>query len=208
MTASNLQASPARAPLAVPIFFVVWLAAALVLANVGLIEQALSGRPWIVPVMLWSITLGVGAIAWNWAPLRTWAKTVDLRGPILLHVLRIGFGAAFLWLYSRGEMSGQFALRAGPGDIAVGILAILAAIAVARNTRGRRLAVWVWNVVGLADMLVTVASAQSVLFSPEAASMAAFTRFPYSLLPFFIVPLILLTHALVFVRLRSAARPG
>jgi hypothetical protein len=193
---------------AVPIFFVVWFAAALVLANAGLIEQALSGRPWLVPVMLWSITLGMGALAWSWAPLRTWAKTVDLRWPILFHVVRIGFGSAFLWLYARGEMAERFALRAGPGDVAAGTLAILAAIAAARNTQSRRRAVLAWNVFGLADMLVTVASAQSVLFSPEVASMAAFTRFPFSMLPFFVVPLVFLTHALVFVRLRAAARPG
>src|SRR5918994_308669 len=99
--ASFAQPHPHRSP-SVAVFLVVWFAAAIVLANAGLIELALSGRPWIVPLALSTITLGVGVFAWNWAPLRAWANAVDLRWPILFHVVRIGFGAAFLWLYARG----------------------------------------------------------------------------------------------------------
>jgi hypothetical protein len=203
---ANLRRSPAHQSSAVRVFFLAWFAVALALASAGLPDLALSGRPWIIPLALWSITLGVGVLAWKWAPLRAWAKTVDLRWPILFHVVRIGFGAAFLWLYARGELAERFALRAGPGDIAAGALALVAAIAAARNTPARRRIVLAWNALALADMIVTIVSAQSVLFSPDVASMAAFTRLPYSLLPFFVVPMVLLTHALIFFRLWMAAR--
>lgn len=202
--ASFAQPHPHRSA-GVAVFLVVWFAAAIALANAGLIELALSGRPWIVPLALSTITLGVGVFAWNWAPLRAWANAVDLRWPILFHVVRIGFGAAFVWLYARGELAETFALRAGPGDIAAGALAVVAAIAAARNTPTRRRIVLGWNVLAMADIIVAIASAQRVFFSADVASMGAFTHLPYSLLPFFVVPLILLTHGLVFIRLRSPA---
>jgi hypothetical protein len=189
------------------VFLVAWVAAALVAANAGILDHALAGRPWVAPVSIWGTTLTVALIVWRWGPLRRWSSAVDLGGPILFHVVRIAYGASFLWLLSRGQISEVFAMRAGPGDIAAGALAIPAAIAAGRSSRWSRPAVLVWNLFALADILLVLVTAQSLLFSGQGASLAFFARLPWSLLAFLVVPAILLTHALVFWRL-WASRPG
>lgn len=74
--------------------------------------------------------------------------------------------------------------------------------------RSRRNAVatarsWV-GAVALADILLAFVSAQRlILFVGDRQFLAAFDMFPFPLVPLFVVPLILATHALVFARLRD-----
>ncbi len=61
-----------------------------------------------------------------------------------------------------------------------------------------------WNALGLADILGVVFSATRLsLANPE--SMRALLRFPMSLVPTFLVPLIIASHLLIFSRLRKLA---
>ena len=55
---------------------------------------------------------------------------------------------------------------------------------------------------GLADILFVVATATR-LAPADFKSMAALLEWPLSLLPAFIVPLIIFTHAVIFVRLKQ-----
>src|SRR2546430_1058598 len=65
---------------------------------------------------------------------------------------------------------------------------------------GRRAAYILWNVLGLADILfVVVTAARLGVTDPE--SMAALLRLPLSLLPTFLVPLIIASHMVLGVRL-------
>ena len=59
----------------------------------------------------------------------------------------------------------------------------------------------IWNVVGLVDILMVVVTAARLGLS-EPASMRALTVLPLSLLPTFLVPLIIATHILIFARIR------
>jgi hypothetical protein len=61
-----------------------------------------------------------------------------------------------------------------------------------------------WNVVGMLDIGFVVATAAR-LAAADPSSMRALLRLPLSLLPTFLVPLIIATHVWIFVRLRSAA---
>jgi hypothetical protein len=161
------------------------------------------GPAFLVPVSIWGCVLAA-VLAWRRSPsLQAWTERVDLRLPILWHTVRVLFGALFLQLYAAGELPGRFAVAAGWGDIGAGALAVPAAWAVVRP--GARRWVLAWNVLGLVDILFVVLNAAR-LFLTERESMLAFTRLPYRLLPLFVVPLVILSHVLVFARLRPGAR--
>jgi hypothetical protein len=62
------------------------------------------------------------------------------------------------------------------------------------------LAYSIWNVIGLVDILFVVATAARLgLTAPE--SMRALLRLPLSLLPTWLVPLIIASHVLLGIRL-------
>jgi Na+/phosphate symporter len=65
-------------------------------------------------------------------------------------------GGIFLVLYATGWLPALFAWPAGLGDILVGVLTPVIAIAYARAPRQNADLVWAWNVFGLADLLVAV----------------------------------------------------
>jgi hypothetical protein len=59
-----------------------------------------------------------------------------------------------------------------------------------------------WNVIGLIDILMVVATAARLnLQNP--GSMSALTELPLSLLPTFLVPLIIFSHVVIFTRVRQ-----
>ena len=106
-------------------------------------------------------------------------------------------GIYFLWLYERGELPFAFAVPGGWGDIAVAATALLLLIFRPTSATVYR----IWNIAGLADILIVVFTATRLALQ-HAASMAALLRLPLSLLPTFLVPLIIFTHIVIFFRLR------
>jgi hypothetical protein len=61
-------------------------------------------------------------------------------------------GAIFLVMYAQGRMPAAFALPAGAGDVAVGLLAPILAVAYARGMPRGELLVSGWNLLGLLDL--------------------------------------------------------
>jgi hypothetical protein len=120
-------------------------------------------------------------------------------------------GAVFLIMFANGRMPGEFALPAGWGDVLIGVSAPIVAWLYRRDaTRWRGLAV-LWNVVGLADLIVAVG--MGVLTAPGRfqqfaldAPNALITAFPLVLIPTFLVPLSILLHGLSLWKLRSGGR--
>jgi hypothetical protein len=131
--------------------------------------------------------------------LRAWLARVNLRGFVAFHLTRF-VGIAFLVMYSRGQLAGEFAVAAGWGDIiaASGALAIAAFM---RNPESKPWLLMLWNAFGLADILTVVVTATRIAMSTPAEIMPL-VRFPMSLVPTFVVPVIIASHVLVFVRLR------
>jgi hypothetical protein len=96
-----------------------------------------------------------------------------------------------------------FAVPGGWGDITVASLASLLLATGPPRDGWRRSAYAAWNVLGLVDILFVVATAGRLVMS-DPASMAALQRLPLSLLPTFLVPLIIASHVVLWTRL---ARP-
>jgi hypothetical protein len=130
-------------------------------------------------------------------PFRAWALTTDIRHLIAFHLVRF-VGFYFLFLYSLGELPYNFAVRGGIGDIVVAVLA-LALIFCA----GFRPAVLVWNVLGLIDIFTVIVTASRDEIAVP-GSMHLLSRFPLVLLPTCIVPLIIVTHGLMLVRVAGS----
>jgi hypothetical protein len=102
------------------------------------------------------------------------------------------------WLYEHGQLPFAFAVLGGWGDIVVATLALVLLV-LRPNSR----AIYqVWNALGFADILFVVSTATRLALS-DPASMATLLRFPWSLLPTFIVPLIIFTHVVIFLRLKG-----
>ena len=168
-------------------YIALWFTAATVLAATVAIGRA----PFVVPLVMLS-TIAGGVIAHRRsAAVRTVVAAIDARKLIALHVLRAPIGIMFLVLHARGLLPAIFAVRAGIGDTIVGLLAIAAIAAWPKYRRAVRL----WNVVGLVDIVLSVLTAQKVLLGDrDPVAMATFQIFPFPLIPFFVVPAVILTH--------------
>jgi hypothetical protein len=175
----------------------VWLAAAFLVSASGRAATLKPPWPQVVILTLTVTTLLAGRL---WQPVREWARLVDIRVPVALHLCRF-VGIYFIHLAGQGALPESFALPAGVGDAAVATSAAVLLISGSPDTPKLRAAYLIWNVCGLVDIGFVVASAaRHGLVDP--ASMRALLVLPLALLPLFIVPLVIATHVLVFVRLR------
>jgi hypothetical protein len=178
----------------------VWGALALVAGAGG----ALAGSPVPPPAILLGLTLG-GLLAYSLSARgRAWVRAVPPRALVALHLVRF-VGAWFIVLYRRGELPFAFAVPGGWGDIAAAAAAAgLLLGAFPARTRGRRAALYAWNVLGLLDILFVVTTAARFFFA-DASQLAPLTHLPLSLLPTFFVPLIVLSHLRIFGWLRETS---
>lgn len=133
--------------------------------------------------------------------LREYLATVNLRGFVEFHLTRL-VGIVFLIMYARGELTADFALTAGWGDIIAATGAAVLAV-IAKDPLQHRTALFLWNAFGLFDILLVVVTATRIaLRAPE--EIQPLLRFPMSLVPTFIVPIIIASHVLIFWRLKRA----
>jgi hypothetical protein len=181
-----------------------WACGALLVSASGVMESL---PPAVIPLLLGGSVLAFCLACARSRAFRASVLSLDPRPAVLFHLVRVVAGAGFLVLHARGQLPGAFALQAGWGDIAVGLAAPLVALALPADTRLKRGVVLAWSVVGLLDILWVVGNAQRmILFEGDLRVPATLTRFPFSLLPLFIVPLVFITHGLVLARLLGAGR--
>ena len=120
-------------------------------------------------------------------------------------------GAIFLILYGAGKLPGLFAWPAGLGDVLVGVLAPVVAIAYARGPGENGDLVSAWNIFGIVDLIVAVASGFST--SPSPFQLFAFDQpnelvsaFPLVLIPTYLVPVSVLLHIASMTKLHRTVR--
>ena len=185
----------------------------------------------VVGLTVWTLTAAALFACWKIPPIRRWTMDVGVAWLIALHLTRL-VGIYFLILCQRGELSCLFAKPAGIGDVTTatgaGILLLLGrgdvvvsgklarpsrkapawqAASPTVPRRAWRIAVIVWNIFGLLDILFVVVSAFRVGLN-DWHGMAPLRTMPLMLLPTFLVPLIIATHIVIFVRLAKRTDTG
>lgn len=140
----------------------------------------------MLSLLLWSMIA-----KWLFAPaLRRKATHEALFLLTIPHAFRY-IGMVFLvpGVVSDG-LPGSFATFAAYGDLATGLIAMLALVALRYKWVGAIAIVWLFNVLGLADLLKAL---------PQTHLAPHFEAAWY--IPTFLVPLLLVTHFMMFARL-------
>jgi len=194
--------------LAIAVPFTAWLAAVWWLAVDGAFRRRIG-----VPVLPVAIFLPVLiALPLLLSSRRIGALLDAMPEPWLvgLQVYRI-FGGMFLVAWSRGSLSGTFALPAGTGDVLVGLLALPTAYFLYAGAPAARSAAVAWNILGLVDFAIAIGI--GILSSPGPLQRivpdtpnAQLGTFPTVMIPAFAVPSSILLHALSLRQLRRRGR--
>jgi len=141
---------------------------------------------------------------------KAWVLSLD---PALLTAMQ-GWrvlGGGFLFVYAFGHLPGLFAWPAGLGDVAVGIGAPFAAIALARGklsiSSNRFLTV---HITGLLDFVVAVGTGifarNQIPGLVEGVTSSAMGELPLVLVPAFGVPVFIILHLIVLVQVWERRR--
>jgi hypothetical protein len=140
---------------------------------------------YVFSFIAWSIV----TVQFIWPELRGQTRTQALRPLLILHSFRF-IGLAFLVPgVVSPDLPAAFAQPAAYGDIVAAGLALIA-LAALKSGSGPFL-VWVFNVWGTADLLYAFYQGNQAGLLPGHLGATFF-------IPTFIVPLLLITHALVF----------
>lgn len=205
--------------LAIAVPLIVWGAAIQGLAVSGMFRPS-GGPSRIFPLLPAAILVPVpvGLLLLTYS--RRIAALIDATPPswlIGVQVYRV-LGGIFVVEWARGNLPGAFALPAGIGDIAVGLLALPAATWAASGTPTGRKVGLLWNLLGLADLVVAIGMGMTTspgrfqLFAREHPNVQI-GMFPLVMIPAFAVPSAIIQHFLSIWQLRrlamrsSAGRP-
>ncbi len=188
--------------LLVRVAFWSWFAAAAAAGYFLLLQRV---TPLATPGILFALTALLLWAYFRFAPLRAWFDTLDLRGLVLLHVSRF-VGIYLLILYQRGAVPRALIVPGALADIIIATMALPVALApLEPGVRVR--AVRIWNVVGLVGMLFAILTLVRLSVTAP-LQVRALTHLPLSLLPTFLLPLLLATHFALLVRTARDPRPA
>jgi hypothetical protein len=173
-----------------------WFLVALAAGAFGFVAAL---KPPFPQVILFGLTALLLLLFWRLQAFQHWILAVDLRVLLLIHLTRF-VGIYFLILYGRGELPYAFAVPGGWGDIITATTVTLLLLLSSLKINPPRSLYLLWNLFGTIDIfMVVIAAIRSALKEPQ--SMNALLKLPLSLLVTFIVPLIIFTHLVLFVRL-------
>ena len=199
--------------LEVAVPFTLWLAAVWVVSVQGAlfrpVPSIIPNVPTLALAIVIPVIVGLVLLARS---TRVRALLAATPAPWLIgaQVYRV-MGAIFLINWAHGALPGDFALPAGYGDIAVGLLALPVALWVSSRSASGRTAGILWNVLGLADL--TIAVSMGAMTSPGPIHFFALDHpnvliatFPTVLIPAFAVPVSFILHVLSLWQLRRVGR--
>lgn len=195
----------------IAVLLVGWFIVAFATSLAGFYRPPAGNPPTIQYGLLTPIAIGV-LLFLSWPLLRRTVAMIPNTWLVGVQLYRI-LGVIFLVLWAGGHLSWIFALPAGLGDSLVGIFAPSVAAAYARSPESAAPKVRLWNLFGIADLVVAVTL--GFLTSPSPFQLAAFDRptvligmFPLVLIPVFAVPLSILLHFASLQKLRQEQVAG
>lgn len=192
---------------AVALILAIWLGAIWTLAVKGVFQRDIGNVP-VLPIAIFlPVVLGLFAVTRSEGVGRLLDAT-PASWLVGIQVYRI-LGGMFLVYWIRDAIPGAFALPAGIGDVATGLLALPAAVWVSSGlTIGRKIGIR-WNIFGLVDFAVAVST--GFLTSPGPGHLLALDHpntliatFPTVMVPAFAVPFSIILHALSLRQLKRA----
>jgi hypothetical protein len=184
-----------------------WGAGVIFLAEAQGLRQGLGQPPFKLAASI-LVPVGIVALAWRLVPaIRRWTDSWDLAMLVGIQTFRV-IGIVFLFVWWLGDLPTIFAWVAALGDIAVGILALPATVAVALKSSGWQTRVRRLTYAGLADFAVVLSlgalSAEGrPLQFPGEPSAVAMQMMPMVMIPGFLVPIFILLLLLQYQRSRA-----
>lgn len=180
----------------------IWLIIALIAGASGVLAASPSlPLPQLVLILLVCVLL---LAFWLLRGFRDWCLGVDLKLFLLFNLVRF-VGVYFLVLYAEGRLPYDFAVLGGWGDIIIAALAVLLILFIPARGKSGWFLYFLWNLFGLLDILFVVATAGRLAMA-DPVSMSELLVLPLSLLPTFIVPIIIFFHIVIFFRLQSSRK--
>jgi hypothetical protein len=184
-----------------------WLALTLFLGASGLFQSAVSQPfPFISLAIVLPVLLGALWIRGS-RQVQKIIEAVPQSWLVGIQFYRV-VGVIFLLFYTAGQLPAVFALPAGVGDVLVGITALVVAFLTARHHSRSDQLIALWNCLGIADLVIAVAT--GFLSAPSrfqifslAAPNTLIGTFPLVMIPIYAVPLSVILHLASLSKLRQ-----
>jgi hypothetical protein len=185
--------------LAVMVPVTLWAALAWTAAINGVFRTGVSPLPLLPLAIFLPVIIGTPLLLLS----KRVGQLLDVMPTTWLVALQIyrAFGSQWLVYWMLGLLPGLWALPAGTGDVLTGLFAVPVAIALATGaTEGRRAAM-LWNIFGIADLVVAIALGMIISPGPFQLIVSngpsiGLDGYPNVLTPGFVVPGSILLHAL------------
>jgi hypothetical protein len=185
----------------------VWIGLAAAAAGAGWLTIS---RPVPVVGLFVAAPLLAAALATAWPQARKAMLSIPIPVMVALNVVRV-FAVLFLLLAAEGRLTGPFPYSAAWGDIITGVVAVPVLWLLKDGGARYTTAIAAWNLFGATDLVLAIAfgitSAEGSpvqLFSGPGSE--AMQHAPWSFVPTVLVPIWLILHAIIAVRLRRAQR--
>ena len=189
-------------------FLITWFAVAFVIGDQALLTNANGSLlPPIAITAILPVAVFLGLYAAS-SRFRGFVLAQDIETLTMLQLWRvIGFG--FLVLYAYSVLPGLFALPAGLGDVAIGLAAPFIVLHLRRDASYATSSGLVrFQYLGLLDFAVAIVTAglsagAFASLTPGGVTSAPMDVWPLNLFPSFIVPIFIILHLTVLLKVRE-----
>ena len=190
------------------VLLIVWFAAAFVVGDMALLTNTNGSLlpPIAITAMVpVAVFLGLYASSFRF---RSFVLAQDIETLTMLQLWRV-IGLGFLMLYAYSVLPGLFALPAGIGDVAIGLTAPFVVLHLRRDPSYPTSSGLVrFQYLGLLDFAVAIITAglsagAFASLTPGGVTSAPMDVWPLNLFPSFIVPIFIILHLTVLLKVRE-----